>query len=83
MAQPLCCRPVLLSIWRIACDSRLLSSLWPVTFKAGQPVVQLHRTNRANLTCLIACRSWAIIFSVLALGTTFLPTFSNYRSAAA
>ena len=83
MAQPLCCRLVLLSMWTIACDSRLLSNLWPVTLRAGQPVVQLYWTNRANLTCVFACRSWAIIFSVLALGTTFLPTFSNYRSAAA
>ena len=53
-----------------------------MTLEAGQPIAQLHRSNRAHLMRLFPCRSWAIIFSVLALGTTFLPTFSNYRSAA-
>ena len=55
--------------------------LQPGALEAGQPAVQLRRSNRANVTSLLPCRSWAIIFSVLALGTTFLPTFSNYRSA--
>ena len=62
-----------------AYDSPLLR--WPVSLEAEQPAVQLYRYNRANLPCLFPCRSWAIIFSILALGTTFLPTFSNYRSA--